>query len=61
VHGVDHAAKLDDAPVSGALDDATSMGGDCRIDHVAADAAQTGERSLLVGSGEPAIAHDIRN
>ena len=58
---VDHAAKLDDAPVPGALDGAASVCGDGRVDHVASDAAKTGERPLLVGAREPAIAHDIRN
>ena len=35
-HGVDHAAKLDDAAVSRALDDASVMQGDRRIDQIAA-------------------------
>jgi hypothetical protein len=60
-HGVDHASKLDDASVTGALDDATSMGGDGGVDHVATDAPKTRQRPLLVGSDEPAVAHDIRN
>ena len=60
-HGVDHAAKLDDRAVAGALDDPAAMGGDGRVDQVAAQAAQARERALLVGAGEPAVADDIRD
>ena len=35
-HGVDNAAELDDDAVAGALDDAAVMGGDGRVDQVAA-------------------------
>jgi hypothetical protein len=34
-HGVDHAAKLDNRAVAGALDDAPAMHSEDRIDHVA--------------------------
>src|SRR5271166_3696386 len=37
-HRVDHAAELDDAAVAGALDDAPVVGGDGRIDEIAAEA-----------------------
>ena len=60
-HGVDHAAELDDRAVSGALDDVAVMGGDRRVDEVAAETAKTHERALLIGAGEPAIADDVRN
>jgi len=60
-HRVDHAPKLDDAAVPGVLDDAASVGGDGGGDQVATDAPKTRERPLLVGAGEPAVAHDIRN
>ena len=49
-HGVDHAAKLDDAPVAGALDDAPVMHGDGGIDQIAAERPQPRQRPLLVGS-----------
>ena len=39
-HRVDHAAELDDGAVAGALDDAAAMGGDGRVDEVAAKAPQ---------------------
>ena len=35
-HRVDHAAEFDDRTVAGALDDAAVMGGDGRIDQIAA-------------------------
>ena len=35
-HGVDHAAELDDRAVAGALDDASVVDGDDRVDQVAA-------------------------
>ena len=60
-HGVDHAAELDDRAVAGALDDAAVMGGDGRVDEVAAEAPKTRKRSVFVGPGEPAIADDIRD
>ena len=50
-HGVDHAAELDEAPVAGALDDAPVMGVDRGIDQIAAQAAQTRKRPVLVGAG----------
>jgi hypothetical protein len=38
--GIDHAAKLNDASVASALDDATVMHGDGRIDQIAAQRSQ---------------------
>jgi len=58
---VDHAAELDDRAVAGALDDAAAMGGDRRVDEVAAEPSQTRERTILVGAGESAISDDVRN
>src|SRR6185437_3444153 len=51
---VDHAAELDDRAVAGALDDAAAMGGDRRVDEVAAEPSQARERTILVGAGESA-------
>ena len=34
-HGIDDAAKLDQTAVSGPLDDAPVMHGDCRIEEIA--------------------------
>ena len=60
-HRVDHAAKLDEAAVAGALDDAPMMHGDGRIDQVAAQPPQARKRAILVRPGEPAIADDVRD
>ena len=60
-HRVDHAAEFDEASVAGALDDATMMHSDGRIDQVAAQRAKSGERAILVGAGEPAVADDVRD
>ena len=56
---IDHAAKLDDAPVAGALDHAAVVHGDGRIDQVAAERPQPRQGAILVRSGEPAVADDI--
>jgi len=58
-HSVDRAAKFDDGAVAGPLDHAAVMGGDGRIDQIAAQGAKPGERAVLVGAGEPAVADDI--
>ena len=58
-HGVDHAAKLDEDAVAGALDDAAMMGGDGGIDQVAAQTPEPRQRTVLVGAGEPAVADHV--
>ncbi len=60
-HRVDDATKLDENAIAGALDGASVMRGDGGIDQVAAEASQPRERAILVHSGEPAVADDIRN
>jgi hypothetical protein len=37
------------------------MGGDGRLDQIAAKAPETRERAILVGASEPALADDIRH
>ena len=59
-HGVDDAAELDEAAVAGALDDASMMRGDRRIDQIAAQPAKPRQRAILVRAGEPAVADDVR-
>ena len=59
-HGVDDAAELDDAAVAGALDDAPVMGGDGRIDQIAAQRAQARKDAILVRAREPAVADHVR-
>ena len=58
-HGVDHAAEFDEAAVAGALDHATMMHGDGRIDQVAAQRPKARQDAILVRSREPAVADDI--
>jgi hypothetical protein len=40
-HGLDHAAKLGDEPIAGALDDPPVMVGDGRINQIAAQRAES--------------------
>ena len=60
-HGVDHAAELDDDPVACALDDAPMMERDGRVNEVAAERPKARKNALLVGTGKPAVADDIRD
>jgi hypothetical protein len=57
--GVDDASELDEDAVAGTLDDAAMMQGDGWINQVAAQRPQPRQRSLLVGSGKPALASHI--
>ena len=59
--GVHDAAKLDDASIAGALDDAAVMGGDGGVDEVAAQPPQARKGPILVGARQPAVADDVRN
>ena len=58
-HRVDHAAKLDEDSVAGALYHAPVMGGDGGVDQVAPQAPKARERAILVRSREPAVADHI--
>jgi hypothetical protein len=51
-HRVDHAAKLDEAAVPGALDDAAVMRSDRRINQIAAQPPQPRQGTILVRCGE---------
>ena len=46
-HRVDDAAKLDDGPVAGALDEPPTMDSDGGVKEIAAQRPQPGQRSLL--------------
>ena len=59
MHGVDHAAELDEAAVAGPLDDAPVMRGDGGIDQIAAQAPQPRQGAILVRAGEPAVADHV--
>ena len=58
-HRVDHAAIFDEKPIAGALDDAAFVNGDRRVDQVASQRPQSGERAILVSRGETAKSNHI--
>ena len=58
-HSVHYAAELDDRAVASPLDDAPMMRGDGRIDQIAAQTPQPRQSTILVSSGEPAVADNI--
>jgi hypothetical protein len=60
-HCVDHAAEFDDRAVASALNNAAMMGGNGRINEVAAEAPQSRKRPILVRPGESAVTDHIRN
>jgi hypothetical protein len=51
---VDDAAKLDEAAIADAVDNAPMMRGDCGINQIVAQPSQARQRSLLVCPDEPA-------
>ena len=57
--GVNRAAELGDGTVAGAFDDAAVMYGDCRIDKIAAQRPEAGERAILVRADKPAVSDDV--
>jgi hypothetical protein len=57
--GIDHAAKLYDAAVAGALHHAPVMHGDGGVDQIAAEGTQSRKRPFLVGSGQLAVSDYI--
>ena len=59
VHCVDDAAELDDAAVARALDDASMVDRDGRVDQVASERSQPRQNPVLVGSGKPRIADHV--
>jgi hypothetical protein len=60
-HGGNDTAELDDAAVAGTLDDPSAMQGDCGIDRIAAQRAQSRQSTIFVGAREPAVADHIRD
>jgi hypothetical protein len=51
-HGIDHAAKLNDAPIAGALHHAPAMDGDGRIDQITAERSQPRQAQRLCAGGD---------
>ena len=52
---VHDAAKLDNASIAGAFDDAAVMSGDGWIDEVAAEPPQARKGPILIGAGDVAL------
>ena len=50
-HGVDHAAKLNNGSIAGALDHPPIVDGDYRVDQIATKRSQPRQYAILVGSG----------
>ena len=50
-HRVNHAAELDDRAVASALDDASVVHGDDRVDQVAAECPEPRKRPVFVRPG----------
>ncbi len=59
-YGIDDAAKLNDAAIARALNDATVMHGNGRGDQVAPECPQSSKRPLFVGTGKLAVSGYIR-
>ena len=59
-YGVDHAAKLDERAVAGALHNAPVMRGDGGIDQIAPQPPQPRQGAILVGAGKPAVSDHVR-
>jgi hypothetical protein len=58
-HSVDHAAKLNEAAVPGALDDAAMMRRDRGVDQVAPKPPEPRQRAIFIRSGEAAVADHV--
>jgi hypothetical protein len=56
---INDAGEFDQHPIAGGLDDPAAVFLDLRIDQLAAQRFQRGERSLFVGTHQPAIAGNI--
>lgn len=58
-YGLDDAAELDDRAVASALDNATVMHGNSRVDQIAAQRSKQRQDAILVRTGESAIPNHI--
>jgi hypothetical protein len=59
VHCVDDTPELDNCAIASALDDATVMGVDRKVDQIAAQSPQPRQCTILIRPREPALADDI--
>ena len=58
-HRVDHAAKLGERPIAGALEHTSIVHGDGRIDQITAKRAQPRQSAILVRAGKPTEPDDV--
>ena len=58
-HRVDHAAEFDQRPIASALDGPATMHGDRRVNEIAAERPEPGQRAIFVRAGEPAVADRV--
>src|SRR6185436_9008814 len=56
---IDRAAEFDQDAIAGPLDDAAAVLGDLGLQEFAAMGVQSLQRAFLVGSHQPAVAHDV--
>ena len=59
VHGIDHAAELDDGAVADQLHDAAVVGGDSRVEDEFPVPLQSSQRARLVGFHQARIADHV--
>jgi hypothetical protein len=59
IHGIDHAAELDDGAVTDQFDDSPVMGGDGGVENDLAVPFQGAERAGLVGAHQAGIADHV--
>src|SRR5262249_10653744 len=58
-HRVHYAAKLNDAAVAGALNNAAVMHSDGRVDQVAPTGAEPSEDAIFICARKPGVADDV--
>ncbi len=58
-HSIDDGAELDDGPIAHQLDDATVALAQERVDQLAAQTLDRGQRAGLVGLDQPRVADDV--
>jgi hypothetical protein len=59
-HRIDNAFELGEHAVSRPLDDTSAVHGDGRIDEIAAERPEPGQRAVFIGPGKPAVPDHIR-
>ena len=58
-HRIDHAAKLDQRPVTGALEHAPVVHGDGGVDKIAAQSPEPSQSAVLVRACQPTETNDV--